>query len=80
MPKAKQGHHVHNGKHAKKDPVKQGVEHESLQVSRHSALLLQARGGLEASGGCGCCFFPRLRALTFGSLAGLALRILSAVQ
>jgi len=43
-------------------------------------LLHQAWGGLEAFGGCCGFCFPRLRALTFGSLAGLALRILSAVQ
>src|SRR6266568_6579210 len=43
-------------------------------------LLHQAWGGLEAFGGCRRCCFPRLRALVFGSLAGLALRILSAVQ
>src|SRR5438874_1058448 len=80
MPRGTHIHQVHNDEQAKKDLVKQGVENEPLQLSQHVSLLHQASGELEASGGCcGCCFF-RLRALTFGSLAGLALRFLSAVQ
>lgn len=80
MHKCNQVHQVYAGKRAKKDPACQRVENKSMQLWHHTSLFHQASCGREGCAGRRAGRFPRLSALTSGSGAALALRILSAVQ